>query len=105
MTYINHVVISIVLLTTATALSFLIVAVAIPNWRSVVVSLNMDTVLNGTEGLWTYCENHNECEKLNTDNTGLYAMVSDGVWLNSERTSVNFLGLSVMKVRSHLHGH
>ena len=93
MTYINHIVISIVLLTTAAALSLSIIAVAIPNWRSVVVSVNRDPVLNGTEGLWTYCENHNECKKLNTDNTGLYTMVSGGVWLNSKRLLVNFLGL------------
>ena len=83
MTYVNHIVISIVLLTTATAFSFSIVALAIPNWRSVVVSVNRDPVLNGTEGMWTYCENHKKCEKLNTNNTGLYAMVSGGVWLNS----------------------
>ena len=93
MAYVNHIVISIVFLTTAAALSLSIFALAIPNWRSVVVSVNRDSVLNGTEGLWTYCENPNECVKVNTDNTGLDAMVSGGVWLNSKRILVNFLVL------------
>ena len=78
MTYVNHIVISIVLLTTAAAFSFSIVVLAIPQWRSVVVSVNNNPVLNGTEGLWTYCEYHKECVKLNTDNTGLYAVFSGG---------------------------
>ena len=57
--------------TTVVAITSSIIALAKPNWRHILVCVKNVPVLNGTEGLWKYCQDEDsECMKLNTDDTG-----------------------------------
>ena len=77
MSYIDLIVINSALVTTIIAIISCVISLANPNWRYILVCMEDTPVLDGTEGLWKYCEDESgDCINLNTEDTGEYKFIT-----------------------------
>ena len=72
MSFTSQLVIFSTILATVSAVTLSLIALAKQEWRHVLVLIGNTPVLNGTEGLWRYCENDSECINLDANYTGKY---------------------------------